>query len=178
MEVLDIPGLLSMLEPHDLNPIERLLVGHTGTNQLHLALWFGDNVDVVLGQQTQDEEMISREVDLVLHETRTIVCHATSKIPLAQNRREVLDDVLSGRLGIGQIAAKYRIPTERTLRKVQLNNKWITRTYQMKGTGLLYIITESFPRLLFQDPPASLRLGRWSAEDEPSIVLDMVPSGD
>ncbi len=178
MEVLDIPGLLSMLEPHDLNPIERLLVGHTGTNQLHLALWFGDNVNVVLAAQTQDEEMISREVDLVLQETRTVVCNATSKIPLADNSSEVLEDVLAGSLGIGQIAAKYRIPIERTLREVKLNSKWITRTYQMKGTGLLYIVTENFPRLLFQDPPASLRLGRWSAEKDDSVVLDMVPSGD
>jgi chorismate-pyruvate lyase len=150
MEELDIPAVLARLDGHRLGPVERVLAAHTGTVQLLLSLYFGSPVDVALVEQTEEHGEIRRRVSLVVRSTGQEACFARSVIPLSANRPEVLADVREGVLGIGQIAVKHRIPTERRIRGIKVTPSQIARRYIMQGPGLYYAVTEVFPRELYR----------------------------
>ena len=165
MEELDIPAVLARLKPYNLSAIERVLAGHTGTVQLLLSLYFGSPVDVTLIEQSEEMGEIRRRASLVVSCTGQEACFARSVIPLSVNSREVLADVREGKLGIGQIAVKHRIPTERRIREITVTPSQISRKYIMQGPGLYYTVTEVFPRDLYrvelQKPPA-VKPDRWA----------------
>ena len=150
MEELNIPAVLERLKPYGLGPIERVLAAHTGTVQLLLSLYFGSPVDVTLVEQAEEMGEIRRRVSLVVRRTDQEACFARSVIPLSANSKEVLADVRDGVLGIGQIAVKHRIPTERRIREVNVSSSQISRKYIMQGPGLYYVVTEVFPRELYR----------------------------
>ncbi len=159
MEELDIPGALERLKPYDLSPIERVLAGHTGTVQLLLSLLFGEPVDVVLiGQfEPAGRHEIHREVSLRLRHREVEVCHAVSIIDLKRNSQQILAAIQEGRLGLGQIAVKYSMPIERTIKTIEVDEGQISREYTMEGRvfrdpdflELHYSIMEMFPRGVF-----------------------------
>ena len=159
IEVLNIPELLRTLNGSQLSPIERVLVGHTGTVQVLLSIWFNDPVEITVVDQYERGGCIYREVNLVLCTSGAVVCRATSEIPSARNRADVLEDVRASQLGIGQIAAKHRIPTERSLVDFQVEDETITRTYEMVGKGLCYLVTERFPRAIYAN---SIQVKQWA----------------
>ena len=149
-EELDIAALLDRLKTNNLRPIERVVLGHTGTVQLLLSLLLDDPVDIkVLHQSTQDGVLI-RETSLVRRSDGEEVAHALSKISMELNAQEVIADALAGQLGIGQIAIKHMIPTERRIVDLEVKRDTLSRTYTMTGPGLSYNITETFPRDLFR----------------------------
>ena len=167
MEELDIPGALERLKPYKLSPIERVLAGNTGTVQLLLSLLFDDPVDVVLITQEETEGVIQRVVSLRLRDRGVEACLASSVIDTGRNARVVLQDIRDGKLGLGQIAVKHRVPIQRTITKVEANYWTIVREYSMEtddmytGSGNLpprgtappalhYVITETFHRELFK----------------------------
>ena len=150
MEELNIPAVLERLKPYGLGPIERVLAAHTGTVQLLLSLYFGSPVDVTLVEQAEEMGEIRRRVSLVVRRTGQEACFARSAIPLSANSKEVLADVREGVLGIGQIAVKHHIPTERRIREVNVSQSQISRKYIMQGPGLYYVVTEVFPRELYR----------------------------
>lgn len=164
---LDIPGALERLEPYGLNPIERVLVGHTGTVQLFLSLLFGEPVDVVLVNQEELEGVIQRVVRLRLRDREVEACRAFSLIDTQRNAPAVLQDIRDGKLGLGQIAVKFRVPIQRTVTDIRANYWTIVREYTMETdetfTGsralpprstpppaLHYVIYEGFHRELFK----------------------------
>ena len=155
MEELDIAGVLDRLKVYDLSPIERVLAGHTGTVQLLLSLYFDEPVDVVLMNQEEKEGAIHRVVSLRLRRREIAVCHASSVIRLDLSSQGVLTDVRGGKLGLGQIAVKYSVPTKRTIGEITVTPSRISRQYIMEGFDpghqyLHYVISESFPRKLFR----------------------------
>lgn len=150
MEELRIGEVLEGLKDYDLNPIERVLAAHTGTVQLLLSLWFNEPVDVEGIKQKEGDGKIHRSVDLVCRHSRLTVAHAESVIGLDDNSPEVLADIRAGKLGIGQIAVKHRVPVTRTLHEVQVAPHELSRFYSMQGPGLHYEIRETFPRYLYE----------------------------
>ena len=150
MEELNIPAVLERLAPYHLGPVERVLAAHTGTVQLLLSLYFGSPVDVTLVEQTEELGEIRRRVSLVVRCTGQEACFARSVIPLSANKAKVLADVREGQLGIGQIAVKHRVPTERRIREIEVTPTQISRKYVMQGPGLYYLVTEVFPRELYR----------------------------
>lgn len=149
-EELDIAAVLARLKPYNLSPMERVLAAHTGTVQLLLSLYFGSPVEVALVEQSEEMGELRRRASLVVSCTGQEACFAHSAIPLSANSREVLADVWEGKLGIGQIAVKHRIPTERRIREINVTPSQICRKYVMQGPGLYYAVTEVFPRDLYR----------------------------
>ena len=155
MEELDIPGALERLKPYGLNPIERVLAGHTGTVQLLLSLLFDEPVDVVLiGQGDYRSSEIQREVSLKLRHREVEVCRAVSIIDLDRNDPFVLHHIREGQLGLGQIAVKYNVPIKRTINTIEVTKEQVSREYTMEGFDpghqfLHFVITEMFPRDAF-----------------------------
>ena len=149
-EELDIAAVLAELEPHNLSPIERVLAAHTGPVQLLLSLHFGTPVDVKLVEQREEHGELRRQAVLVLRRTGQEACFARSVIPIGANGPEVLADVRAGTLGLGQIAVRHRIPTERRVLEIAVTPAQVRRSYVMRGPGLHYRITEIFPRDLYR----------------------------
>jgi chorismate-pyruvate lyase len=102
-------------------------VAHIGTVQLLLSLYLGSAVDVILVEQTEEMREIRRRVSLVVRCTGQEACFAQSVIPLSANKAEVLADIRDGQLGIGQIAVKHHIPTERRIRDIDVTPIQISR---------------------------------------------------
>ncbi len=150
MEELDIPAALRRLEPYRLSRIERVIVAHGGTVQLLLSLYFGAPVGVKLLQQSEMRGEIHRDVSLVLTSSGEEVCFARSIIPLASNDPAILDDVRQGKLGLGQIAVKHRILSERWVTRITATSLHLSRKYVITGSGLRFVVTEDFPRRLYR----------------------------
>jgi len=161
---LDIPAVLARLKPYNLSPIERVLAAHTGTVQLLLSLYFGSPVDVTLVEQSEEVGEIRRRASLVVSGTGQEACFARSVIPLSANNREVLAGVREGKLGLGQVAVKHRIPTERRIREITVTPRQICRKYIMQGPGLYYAVTEVFPRDFYraESQRTPLKPDRWA----------------
>ena len=154
-EELDIQTALDRLKPYDLNRIERVLAGNTGTVQYLLSLWFDRLVEIHVSSQEEEEGWITRtgalRAALGTGPSLRSVCTVLSYIDLSRCRDDVISDVRFGRLGLGQIAVLHQIPTVRTLKDLQVTPAIIRRTYTMEGPGLYYEITETYPRELYRE---------------------------
>ena len=103
-------------------------------------------------QETRDNESadeILRSVQLVCG--IGIVCDATTHIPLERNRPDVIADISSGTLGLGQIVVVHAIPCKRVLVDVGGNIHAFWRKYTIQGPELLLRIHEYFPREPFEE---------------------------
>lgn len=158
-EELLIPEVLDRLKEYsDLRPIERVLAAHTGTVQLLLSLWWNEPVEIIVESQTEDDGKIHRRVALTCHNSGLVAAHAESIIPIALNDREVIADVRSCELGLGQIVVKHELQTVRTLHEVQVAPHELSRFYSITTTGpalarplgVHFEIRESFPRVHYR----------------------------
>ena len=158
MEDLNLNHLLDSLKPYNLGPMERILIGHSGTVQLLLSLFFNKPVLVKVVRQQQVGDEIEREVNLVIQDTELIVGKALSFIPISENSSAVIDLVNGKNYGLGQIASYLKVSTIRALKNVGVTDETIERTYTMTGTSFVHVspvnlkfrITESFPRELYK----------------------------
>ena len=184
-EELDIPATLAKLGTPGvipLSPVERVLAGHTGTVVLLLSLYFNKPVKVLvveqeeipagsrpIGSDTSEYNavgVIHRSVALVAGDW--IVAKASTVIPLAENRFDVLEEIRRRDLGLGHIAVKLGFPTQRTIICIEATDEELSRTYVMQGRehlmsgpGLYYTITETFPRALYGALGPQLLQERW-----------------
>lgn len=145
-EELDIGKFLEYFQVNNLPTLARILLSTDGTVQTLLSIIHNAPVVAVVKSQDQNDIYIRRETSLMAGEKE--VCSASSKIPLSYNDSKVLDLVRAKELGLGQIAKKLKIPTAREIKDMGLDSTHYFRTYQMQGQGLLFIITERFPREL------------------------------
>jgi len=151
MEELDIAGILTALRQYDLSPIERVLAAHTGTVQLLLSLWWGEEVvvDLIDNHMGEEDNTLRREAVLRLANSGTPVASALSSIDLIRNHPKIVEDISAGRLGIGQIAIKHGINTRRRIEEVSIKDECLYRRYIVEGPGVHYEIQEFFPRALY-----------------------------
>ncbi len=154
MEELDFQGLLDRFNKDGFQRGERVILGHFGTVQTLLSLILDEPVTVRLRDQHETPSAISRCVDLMASDMA--VCHAASVIPKALNHPDVYTNVLSGKLGLGQIVIKLGIANTRSLLTVGRDAVTFSRRYLISGGGgiapgpkLHMEIEEVFPRSPF-----------------------------
>lgn len=149
MEELNIDALLEQFRDQGFERGEKVILGYFGTVQSLLSLIFDTVVTVHLhDQRTQDGEIV-RNVTLLAGEVA--VCNALSRIPEVKNRRDVIDDISAGNLGLGQIVVKYQIPTLRYIEDVGRDAIGFWRDYVIAGPSLRIRINEFFERKPFED---------------------------
>ena len=149
MEELDFKGLLGHFARLGFQREEQVILGHFGTVQTLLSLIFGKPVHVRLKTQGEENGEINRVVELVCGET--IVCFASTRIPVLKNSPEVLQEISDGALGLGQIVRKLEIPNRRNLMTVGRDHRSFWRTYSIEGPNLFLKISEGFPRPPFEE---------------------------
>ncbi len=146
MEELDLGTLLDTLKEFERG--ERVILGHFGTVQTLLSLIFGGPVAVKLIDQGHDNGVIVRRAQLAAG--REVLCVAVSRISTLHNRAEIIDDIGEGELGLGQIIARHKLSTSRSLVDLGRDQKSFWRTYDINGPDLEIQISETFPRAPFE----------------------------
>lgn len=144
MEELDFQGLLDHFNTQGFQKGEQVILGHFGTVQTLLSLIFDLPVNVRDIEMDEKDDVITRSVNLVVGDTA--IGRAVSHIPRAKNRQDVLEDITSGRLGLGQIVVVHEIPNRRFLGDVGKDKAAFWRTYTIEGPELFIEIHEHFYR--------------------------------
>lgn len=164
MEDLDLKALVGKFMDKQFSLVERVLLSNDGTNVTLLSVIFETPIQVRVVDQIEHPDRIVRLVDL---ETETLVVgRARSHIPKGLvtggdkpfNSPEVLELVREKSLGLGHIATRLGIRTERTLVNFGADELSFWRTYCMKGEGLWFDIQEWFPRGLYN---SVLAMWKW-----------------
>lgn len=144
MEELDFQRLLDHFNSQGFQKGEQVILGHFGTVQTLLSLIFDLPVNVRDIEMDEEAGVIIRSVKLVVGET--VIGRATSRIPREKNREDVLKDITSGRLGLGQVVVMHEIPNRRILGEVGKDKAAFWRTYTIEGSELFIEIHEHFYR--------------------------------
>jgi chorismate-pyruvate lyase len=145
-EELKIGKMLKMLEgAPNLTALQRAIVTTDGTVQTMLSVIFGKEVTAKVISQLDIGGVTVRWTQLIIEETGQVVCIAESIIPRGANSRVFMEDLDAREIGIGQILAKHKIMTKRTLLGIFCDNENFTRTYRIAGSTTDILITEVFP---------------------------------
>jgi chorismate-pyruvate lyase len=144
MEELDFGQLLEVFKKDKFTRGEQVILANFGTNQTMLSIIFQEPNRLKLAHHREKDGEIARRVELYCGEY--FVCLATSTIPEADNLPEVVQDVCSGTLGLGQIIVKHNLPSRRNLLEVGRNSHAFWRTYAIEGTSVYMKINEYFLR--------------------------------
>jgi hypothetical protein len=146
-EILAVDEMLAKLQGFD--PLRRVLLATPGTLQGTLAAYFGELVDVQMLNQSQDGTTFDREVNLVLRQRGTVVCHAVSQITVEDE--DFLKMIKEKQIGIGRIAQVLHRETSFLLETASQHTDAFMRTYRLEGEGFAYHIHEEFPAVLYPE---------------------------
>jgi chorismate-pyruvate lyase len=151
-EELKMDKLLKMLEAApDLTALQRAIVTTDGTVQTMLTVIFNTPVTAHVISQINVGDSIVRWTRLIRDDTGKTVCIAQSVIPRKENSQIVLTDIDACELGIGQILARHKVMTKRTILGIYCDENNFTRTYRIKGTITDIVITEVFPVKVYEE---------------------------
>lgn len=150
MEQLELERVLDWLNGY--NSIERMLLATSGTLQTALTALYRVPVNVeVISQSKISSLTIKREVNLKAGEL--VVCHAISQVSGTDNG--IMRDVEEGKIGLGQILLKHGLNPQFRMLKVGQDDTTFWREYKLTAPGIVYRITEIFPKELYANLCAS-----------------------
>lgn len=148
-EILNPDEVLEALK--SFGPVRRMLLATPGTLQGTLSAFFGARVHVEVRFQNdgEDEKHFEREVDLVRHDPRVVVCRAHTRVDVEDE--EIRRLIRERRIGLGQIIQKLGRPTTFELEEAEQAEESFWRVYTLRGPGFVYRIREEFPSGLYPD---------------------------
>jgi chorismate-pyruvate lyase len=126
---------------------KRILLAETGTVEQILSILTNSETGVSILKQTEDRELIIRDVCIVSKKDGEILVNARSRFFLANLPRDIINQVRRKNLGIGNIIIGHELETFRKIIKIGYNSKSdsIFRVYHIIHRGKVAIqITEYF----------------------------------
>jgi len=149
MEDPNIAKTLEMVTAKDLSAIERIILASTDTVQSLLSVIFLGQVQVEVISQLNYDTVLVRWVRLVVD--KSTVALAESVIPLETNDAGFIGAMGDRDIGIGRAISNLNIYTQRTILGIHVDDKTLSRTYQIKGAAIDVLITEIFDRGLYRE---------------------------
>jgi chorismate-pyruvate lyase len=129
---------------------ERILLSTQGTVQTLLGVIFGYPVSVEVISQLNYDTVLVRWVRLYAEDPDPFtIALAQSVIPYDTNRVDFIGKMSDKELGIGQVLQVLDITTNREILGVHVDERTIARSYKIIGDEINILITESFPREIF-----------------------------
>lgn len=132
----------------ELDVLQRILAAHDGTVQKLLSLICKTDVHVLVGEQTESGNVISRRVYLyvVKDGKQRTLCVADSAIPIDKNENGFINGIRSTEWGIGQLIESISLHSKREILDVWVDSTTFGRNYRLVGIDckLDVIITEDF----------------------------------
>lgn len=145
MEEMDFKGLLDRFQAGGFTRGEAVILANFGTNQTLLSIIYGKPCRLRLGDQGLQDGVIHRQTFQYFGDI--MGCLANTTLPVDRNRKEVIDLVFSGDIGLGQIVVKLNIPNHRDLLEIGRDRLNFWRRYAIIGPELYMEIYEHFSRL-------------------------------
>lgn len=154
-DVVEVERALAMVKAFD--PIQRVLLTCTGTLQGTLSAWFGGPMEIVVVEQTHEDEETFHRVIEMKHRGQ---CMMKADSVVTTERKDVMDLLLVKQLGLGQIMDTLGITPGFKLLEAGQDSANFWRVYELCGDGVTYRIKEVFPQCWYKTEP-------WRAWENP-----------
>ena len=120
---------------------KKILLAETGTVEQILSILTNSETEVNILKQTEDRELIIRDVCIVSKKDGETLVNAQSRFFLANLPRDIINQVRRKNLGIGNIIIDHELETFRKIIKIGYNSKSdsIFRVYHIIHRGKVAI---------------------------------------
>lgn len=114
-----------------LNYFEKILLINTGTTEQMLQVLSNSLTEIVILQQTEKNNIITRKINIISNERKKILVSASSIIYLKNLQNKIIDEIRKGEKGIGMILLKNKVEYYKRIMEIGYNSRdsFIYRKY-------------------------------------------------
>ncbi len=114
-----------------LNSFEKILLINTGTTEQMLQVLSNSLTEIVILQQTEKNNIITRKINIISNERKKILVSASSIIYLKNLQNKIIDEIRKGEKGIGMILLKNKVEYYKRIMEIGYNSRdsFIYRKY-------------------------------------------------
>jgi chorismate-pyruvate lyase len=130
-----------------LNSFEKILLINTGTTEQMLQVLSNSLTKIVILQQTEKNNIITRKINIISNHRKKILVSASSIIYLKNLPNKIIDEIRKGEKGIGMILLENKVENYRRIMEIGYNSRdsFIYRKYVLlSGKHIISKIVENF----------------------------------
>jgi len=132
-----------------LNSLEKILLINTGTTEQMLQVLSNSLTEIVILQQTEKNNIITRKINIISNERKKILVSASSIIYLKNLPNKIIDEIRKGEKGIGMILLENKVENYKRIMEIGYNSRdsFIYRKYVLLSRKhIISKIVENFSR--------------------------------
>lgn len=132
-----------------LNSFEKILLMNNGTTELFLQILSNSLTKLVIIQQIEKNNIITRKINIITKDQGKILAEAQSIIYLKNLPNKIKDEIRKGEKGIGMIILENKLETYKRITEIGYNSKesYIYRKYKLlSGKHIISKVIENFSR--------------------------------
>ena len=106
-----------------LNSFEKILLINTGTTEQMLQVLSNSLTKIVILQQTEKNNIITRKINIISNERKKILVSASSIIYLKNLPNKIIDEIRKGEKGIGMILLENKVENYKRIMEIGYNSR-------------------------------------------------------
>ena len=107
-----------------LNSLEKILLINTGTTEQILQVLSNSLTEIVILQQTEKNNIITRKINIISNERKKILVYASSIIYLKNLSNKIIDEIRKGEKGIGMILLENKVENYKRIMEIGCNSRY------------------------------------------------------
>jgi chorismate-pyruvate lyase len=130
-----------------LNAFEKILLINTGTTEQMLQVLSNSLTKIVILQQTEKNNIITRKINIISNERKKILVSASSIIYLKNLPNKIIDEIRKGEKGIGMILLENKVENYKRIMEIGYNSRdsFVYRKYVLSSRKhIISKIVENF----------------------------------
>lgn len=130
-----------------LNSFEKILLTNNGTTEQFLQILSNSLTKIVIMQQTEKNNIITRKINIITKDRGKILAAANSIIYLKNLPNKIKYEIRKGEKGIGMIILENKLETYKRIKEIGYNSKesYIYRKYKLlSGKHIISRVIENF----------------------------------
>jgi chorismate-pyruvate lyase len=130
-----------------LNSFEKILLINNGTTEQFLQILSNSLTKIVIMQQTEKNNIITRKINIITKDQGKILAVANSIIYLKNLPNKIKYEIRKGEKGIGMIILENKLETYKRITEIGYNSKesYIYRKYKLlSGKHIISRVLENF----------------------------------
>ncbi len=130
-----------------LNSFEKILLINNGTTEQFLQILSNSLTKIVIMQQTEKNNIITRKINIITKDQGKILAVANSTIYLKNLPNKIKYEIRKGEKGIGMIILENKLETYKRITEIGYNSKesFIYRKYKLlSGKHIISRVIENF----------------------------------
>lgn len=130
-----------------LNSFEKILLINNGTTEQFLQILSNSLTKIVIMQQTEKNNIITRKINIITKDRGKILAVANSIIYLKNFPNKIKYEIRKGDKGIGMIILENKLETYKRITEIGYNSKesYIYRKYKLlSGKHIISRVVENF----------------------------------